>query len=49
MTLMPIDSSKLEDLVNTFITRDISRYNSYYFYRVIINTRASKYSITRYR
>jgi hypothetical protein len=46
---MPINSSKLKDLINTFIIKSIFKYNSYYFYRVIINTRAFKYSITRYK
>jgi hypothetical protein len=45
---MPTDSSKLEDLVDTFTTRGISRYDSYHFYGVVINTGASKYSTTGY-
>ena len=32
-----------------FITSDISRYDSHYFYRVIINIGVSKYSITSFR
>jgi hypothetical protein len=38
---------KAEETI-TFTTRSISRYNLHYFYRVIINTRASKYSTARY-
>ena len=38
----------LEDTY-TFITSDISRYNSHYFYRVVINTGVSKYSTTGFR
>jgi hypothetical protein len=42
--------SKLKDnLTNNFITGDISKYNSYYFYKVVINTGASKYSTAGYR
>ena len=38
----------LEDTY-TFITSNISRYNSHYFYRVIIDTGVSKYSTTSFR
>jgi hypothetical protein len=37
-----------DNSTNNFITKDISKYNSYYFYKVIINTGASKYSIAGY-
>ena len=37
------------NFTNNFTTKNISKYNSYYFYKVVINTKASKYSITRYR
>ena len=48
---VPINSTKLEKLkeTNTFITRSISKYNLYYIYKVIINTRALKYFIAGYR
>ena len=32
----------------TFTTRSMSRYNSHHFYRVVINTGASKYSTAGY-
>ena len=38
----------LEDTY-TFITSDISRYNSHYFYGIIINTGVSKYSTADFR
>jgi hypothetical protein len=38
-----------DDPTNNFITGDIFKYNSYCFYRVVINTGASKYSTTGYR
>ena len=48
---VPVDSTKLEELEETitFITRSMSKYNLYYFYKVVINTRASKYFTTKYR
>jgi hypothetical protein len=40
----------IDNLTNNFITRSTTnKYNSYYFYRVVINTRASKYSIASYK
>ena len=48
---VPIDSIKLKELeeTNTFTTKSTSKYNSYYFYKVVINTGASKYSIAGYK
>jgi hypothetical protein len=48
---VPINTTKLEEIKETitFITRSMSKYNSHYFYRVVIDTGASKYSITGYR
>jgi hypothetical protein len=36
------------DLTDNFTTRNTSKYNSYHFYKVVINTGASKYSIAGY-
>ena len=36
------------DLTNNFITRNTSKYNSQHFYKVVINTGASKYSTAGY-
>jgi hypothetical protein len=36
------------DLTNNFTTRNTSKYDSYHFYRVVIDIRALKYSITGY-
>ena len=46
-----IDSTKLEEPkeTNTFTIRSTSKYNLYYFYRVVINTRASKYFTAKYK
>jgi hypothetical protein len=43
------ESSKLpiED-TRTFIVRGISKYNTNYFYGIIIDTRATKYSTTSF-
>jgi hypothetical protein len=48
---VPINSTKLEELkeTDTFTTRSTSKYNLYHFYKVVINTRALKYSIARYK
>jgi len=43
-----LPSKPKDDFTNNFITGDISKYNSYCFYKVIINTGASKYSIAGY-
>ena len=47
---VPVDSTKLEELeeTNTFTTRSTSRYDLHYFYRVVIDTGASKYSTAGY-
>jgi hypothetical protein len=37
------------DLIDNFTTRNTSRYNSHHFYKVVINTGASKYSTAGYR
>jgi hypothetical protein len=37
------------DFINNFINRNTSKYNSYHFYKVVINTGALKYSIARYK
>jgi hypothetical protein len=37
------------DLINNFITKNTFKYNSYHFYKVVIDTGASKYSIAGYR
>jgi hypothetical protein len=37
------------DLTDNFTTKNTFKYNSYYFYKVVIDTRASKYSIAGYR
>jgi hypothetical protein len=44
-----LPSEPKDDLTNNFTTKDISKYNSYCFYGVVINTRALKYSTARYR
>jgi hypothetical protein len=49
-TQVPINSTKPEELeeTTTFTTRSMSRYDSYHFYGVVINTGASKYSTAGY-
>jgi len=44
-----LPSKPKDKLTNNFTTGDISKYSSNYFYRIVINTRASKYSTTKYR
>jgi len=46
-----IDSIKLEELeeTNTFTTKSTFKYNLHYFYKVVINTRASKYFTAKYK
>jgi hypothetical protein len=44
-----LPSEPKDNLTNNFTTRDTSKYNSYHFYRVVINTGASKYSIAGYK
>jgi len=48
---VPINTIKLEETKETitFTTKSISKYNSHHFYKVVIDTGASKYSITGYR
>jgi len=45
-----MDSTKLKELeeTNTFTTRSTFKYNLHHFYKVVINTGASKYSIAGY-
>jgi len=47
---VPINTTKLEEIeeTTTFTTRSMSRYNLHYFYRVVIDTGASKYSTAGY-
>ena len=44
-----LPSKPKDNLINNFTTRDISKYNTYCFYRAAIDIKASKYSITGYR
>jgi hypothetical protein len=37
------------DLIDNFTTKNTFKYNSYHFYKVIINTGALKYSTAGYR
>jgi hypothetical protein len=50
MTQVFTDLPGLEETedTNTFITRNTSRYDSYYFYGVVINTGISKYLTAGY-
>jgi hypothetical protein len=44
-----LPSKLIEEVTDNFTTKGpISRYNSYCFYRIVINTGASKYSTTGY-
>jgi phosphoenolpyruvate carboxylase len=46
-----IDSTKLKELeeTNTFTIKSTFKYNLYYFYKVIINIKALKYFIAKYK
>ena len=48
---VPINTIKLEETKETitFTTKSISKYNSHHFYKVVIDTGASKYSTASYR
>ncbi len=51
MTQAPTEPPGPEEVddTNNFTTRSTSRYDSHYFYRVVIDTGASKYSTAGYR